>query len=416
MKREQAIHLMTNEPYKIGHLLGFTKLTELHNVWLKDMILGTEDELLQAHRGAFKTTCVSLALALLIVLQPSKRILFIRKSENDIKEIVYQVQKILKDERFKYLVKMIYDIDLALLTESATEVSTNLSTDIKGSAQLTGFGIGSSLTGKHYDYIFTDDIVNLDDRVSKAEREKTKRVYQELHNLLNAGGRIFNTGTPWHKDDAFILMPEPKRYDCYSTGLMTEEQIQEKKDSMTPSMFSANYELRHIASEDVIFSNPQYDDDASKCKDGIMHIDSAFDGEDWTAVSIIAKRGEKYFVFGKTWRKHIKDCYEDIIGLYGQFLASKVYSETNADKGYVLMDLKRIAKTKNILMRTRPYAETMNKYLKIATYLKGAWQNVIFVKGTDEAYIQQILEYNENADHDDCPDSLASGIRQLYRK
>ena len=58
------------------------------------------------------------------------------------------------------------------------------------------------------------------------------------------------------------------------------------------------------------------------------------------------------------------------------------------------------------------YHEDMNKYLKITSYLKGAWQDVIFVAGTDKEYINQVCDYNENADHDDAPDSLASIIRK----
>ena len=92
---------------------------------------------------------------------------------------------------------------------------------------------GTSITGKHFDRIFTDDIINVQDRISRAERERIKIVYQELQNIRNRGGRIFNTLTPWHKDDASSLMPSPKIFDCYSTGLMTAEQIQQKKDSMS---------------------------------------------------------------------------------------------------------------------------------------------------------------------------------------
>ena len=53
---------------------------------------------------------------------------------------------------------------------------------------------------------------------------------------------------------------------------------------------------------------------------------------------------------------------------------------------------------------------------KITSYLKAEWQNVIFAAGTDEEYINQICDYNENAEHDDCPDSLASIIRKLWNK
>jgi hypothetical protein len=41
---------------------------------------------------------------------------------------------------------------------------------------------------------------------------------------------------------------------------------------------------------------------------------------------------------------------------------------------------------------------------------------VVFVSGTDAAYINQVCDYNENAEHDDAPDSLASIIRQLWAK
>ena len=48
-------------------------------------------------------------------------------------------------------------------------------------------------------------------------------------------------------------MPEPEKWDVYSTHILTDEEIQEKKDSMVASLFAANYELRHIAAEEVIF-------------------------------------------------------------------------------------------------------------------------------------------------------------------
>ena len=62
------------------------------------------------------------------------------------------------------------------------------------------------------------------------------------------------------------------------------------------------------------------------------------------------------------------------------------------------------------------YNEHQNKYIKIVSHLKFEWSDVIFTKGTDEKYINQICDYNENAEHDDCPDSLASLIRIQGRR
>ena len=148
------------------------------------------------------------------------------------------------------------------------EISTNLSIDVKGTSQLVAQGIGGSLTGKHYDLIFTDDIINLQDRISKAERDRTKLIVYELMNIKNRGGRQFNTGTPWHKEDAFTIMPNIHKWDCYSTGIMSQEEIEETKKNMIPSLFSANYELKHIADEDALFKDPKYFDDNSLLENG----------------------------------------------------------------------------------------------------------------------------------------------------
>lgn len=67
-------------------------------------------------------------------------------------------------------------------------------------------------------------------------------------------------------------------------------------------------------------------------------------------------------------------------------------------------------------MLTYEYHEEMNKFLKITTYLKRDWKNVVFVEGTDEEYIRMITDYTEDAEHDDAPDSLSSLIRILWNK
>jgi predicted phage terminase large subunit-like protein len=231
-----------------------------------------------------------------------------------------------------------------------------------------------------------------------------------LQNIKNRGGRIYNTLTPWHRDDASTLMPAPEKYTCYDTGIMTPEDIQAKKDSMTASLFSANYELRHIASEDVIFDEPMQGASIQNIKNGLSHVDSAFNGEDYTAFTIMNYYDGKLYVLGKMWRKHVEDCYDDIIGLWKGHLCGKLYTEDNADKGFVARDLK------NKGVRTVTYSETMNKHIKIVTYLKAIWKYIVFVDGTDPEYIEQICDYTEDAEHDDAPDSCACLARLMYRK
>ena len=411
LTRQQAAQILRLIPYKFGNAVGFTKLEQLHNEWLIDMIYGKEDETLQAHRGSYKTTCASVAFAIICIIFPNDKTIFMRKTDDDVKEVIAQTKRILKHPTTDELVKAIWGVDIRLTKESATEITTNLTNDPRGAAQLTGMGMGGSLTGKHYERVFTDDIVNIKDRTSKAERERTKYIYQELQNVKNRGGRIFNTGTPWHKDDCFTLMPNPKKYDYKRTGLISEQEIADLKQSLLPSLFAANYELKHIASEDVIFTDPVTGGDAAMVEQSnYCHIDAAYGGEDFTAFTICRKVDGKYYVFGKLWRKHVDDCEDEIINWRKHFNAGRIYCETNADKGYLAKDLRRRGE------RVTDYAENENKFMKIASYLRAEWKNVIFVEGTDAAYIEQITDFNENADHDDAPDSLASIIRVLWGK
>lgn len=410
MTRQEAVEFLLKKPHKFGQMLGFTRLTELHGRWIRQMVIGENDHTLLAHRGSYKTTCVSIALALILVLCPNKRTMFMRKTDNDIKEVIAQVKKILQNPVMVYFVRKIYDVDLKLNVASTSEISTNLTTSVRGTAQLVGTGLGGSLTGKHFDVIFTDDIVNIQDRVSKVERDHTKLIYQELQNIKNKGGKIFNTGTLWHKDDAFSLMPDPEKYDCYSTGIFTQEEIQDVKEKMTASLFACNYELRIIASEDVIFESPRTGGDPANVEQGCTHIDAAYGGEDWTAMTICRKIDGTYYVLGKCWRKHVDDVIDKILELHRQCKCGKIFCEDNGDKGYLAKALRAQGE------RVLAYHEAQNKFLKITSYLKAEWKNVVFVVGTDEAYINQVCDYNENAEHDDCPDSLASIVRRLWAK
>ena len=410
MNREQAITFLKKKPAKFGHMIGFTDLSDIHNEWIRDMLLGKGDITKQASRGTYKTTCVSITLALLIILLPNLKSMFMRKTDSDVKEVIKQVQNILADPHTLYFVQCIYGVNLKQTSQTYSEITTNLTTGVKGTAQLLGIGTGGSITGKHFDRIFTDDIVNVSDRTSRAERERTKMVYQELQNVKNRGGRILNTGTPWHKEDCFSIMPEAEKWNCYDIGMFTDEELEDIRSKMLPSLFAANYELRHIASENVIFLNPKTGAEDSMVEQGIMHLDSAFYGEDYTAWSVMQKHNGKYYLYGRMRRKHVEDCYDEIIEDYQRFNIGKLYNENNADKGMVGKELRKRG------LKVTLYHEDMNKYLKIVTHLKALWNDIIFTEGTDAEYIEQICDYWEDAAHDDAPDSAACLARIWNRK
>lgn len=408
---KNLVSLLRNEPYKIGQLCGFTDLTELHNEWLKMMIYGNEEFTLLAHRGSYKTTCLSICFAFIIVLFPYKTIIFVRKTDDDVIEVIKQVSNLLKTSIFQTIALRLYGCEIKFTQDTSFKLDTSLNTSTKGMVQLLGIGSSGSLTGKHADIVVTDDIVNLKDRISRAERERVKNVYMELQNVKNRGGRIFNTGTPWHKEDCIATkMPNKITYDCYSTGLIDREKLEEIRQSMTPSLFSANYELKHIADADALFTNPKFTNDETLIYDGVSHIDASYGGEDGTAYTICKEVNGKFYMLGKHWNKHVDDCLSEIYALQDKYRVGSISCERNADKGYLAKELR------NNGQYVEDYSENMNKFIKISTYLRKYWNDIIWLEETDADYINEILDYTENAQHDDAPDSASCMIRKFKGK
>ena len=410
----EALELLRKYPAQYGRMLGFSRLTDgLHGEWIKKMTFGKGDYTLQAHRGSYKTTCDEISIAETIMLQWWSNTIFLRKTDTDVAEVVNAVDKILRHKVTQELYRAIFQKPLDIYKSTGTEITTSSYTVRSGAPQLLGIGIGGSLTGKHADIIRTDDIVNLKDRKSRAEREQTKAIYQELQNVKNQNNpesRIINTGTPWHKEDAFTLMPEPEKWDCYRTGMLGKEKLEEIRMRMSPSLFAANYELRHIAVENALFTTaPQFFSETNMLRDGIAHIDAAYGGEDYTAFTCGKRIGDKLYMYGKMWHSHVDTVLDACVEKAKELMCAPILCEDNGDKGFLAKEIMKQYKA-------RTYHEKENKYMKISSYLRKWWENIVWLEGTDREYLAQIMDYTEDAEHDDAPDSAAVMCRYYDRR
>ncbi len=373
-----------------------------------------EDETIQAHRGSFKTTCLHISFAFILVLFPGERVIFLRKTDDDVAEVMTATANVLQSEWFQALGRMLYGTDLVITKATQSSVSTNLKQGVSGAPQLLGLGCGGSLTGKHADKVFTDDIVNVKDRVSAAERERIKLLYMELQNIRNRGGRIFNTGTPWHKDDAFQLMPNIRRWSCFETGLMSREDIERVRASMSPSLFAANYELKHIADEDAMFTNAQFFKEPQLLADGIGHIDASYRRRRLHGVHL--RQGEG---------RRVVRAHPHVAQARGRLPRRDPEGVQGPAHQHRLLRVER---------RQGLPAQVHHPQGAPVLLLPGGGEQVHQDKHApaqpvgqhgnidcdqyplDADALNQVLDYSENAAHDDMPDSLASAIRQWQSK
>lgn len=537
-EQKNWVEMLKNHAERIGILAGFKDLQALHGEWIRKMLFCKDMYVLKAHRGSFKTSVLEIVIALFIILKPNCSIFFVRKTDDDVKEVVEKVQHLLRKDVFRVLTKVMHGVDLVLEKSTAFAIDTNLNQHKEMvTAQLLGFGLKGSMTGKHCDILILDDICfvagtkiatpfgdkniedlcvgdlvltsigyervvkttnriadvitnvglcgtpnhpvyskvtrnykplaevtadevvrlngkqydcqpfsgkqtvynievenvhnyyangilvhncNTKDRESFAERELTKRVYFELNNnIKKKGGITIVTGTTWHVDDVFSVMPPAEIKTCYETGLLTDEQIQQLKDTMPPDLFAANYELRFVASGDCLFTTPKYVKESDfvdeqnqitylDClKDSICFVDAGYGGCDYTAFVAMnrIKGTSDYIAFGRCWRKHVNDCIPEIENIMKKHRLGTLRIENNGDKGYLAREFRYRG------IRVATYHERMNKYTKISTYLYRLWKNIYWFDNTDNIFMGQILDYTEMADHDDCADIVANACR-----
>lgn len=448
----------------LGH--GYNLLEPIHGEWIKEWLLNPSKFKImihQAHRGSYKSTCLRLAVAIFMILNPLVTIIVLRKSEDAVKELINGVSKILDTPLFNTFVNILYpDINskggFKKTTDTALSIDTNLNVNLSGEHQVRALGLGSPLTGKHAEFIITDDIVTTSDRESEAERYSTIAKYQELMNILStnksfSNSRVLNIGTPWHEEDAFSLMqrglldkskrqeeleniPSKNRtneqneeirrlnmkrgmfvYNCYQTGLMTEEDIVWQRKTLNDDvLFAANYMLSLVSDDEKPF--PIIDNTGHYSKSFFQSswevfaaIDAAYAGEDSTSLSIGAYDWDKFntVVYGKLYKQPLDKIYLELAEEMWNCGVSTIFMENNTDKG-LMGD-----KFRELGFNVISYHEHTNKHQKIVASIRPFWREsgeqflpcVQFVEETDKKYLSQIHDYKKGVRHDDAPDNLA---------
>ncbi len=413
MKNEFEIFI--RNPHLFGQYLGYKDLIPLHSEWINDAWINKSVKSMQAHRNSYKTTAILIVGAIwwLLFHNPNETILFIRKAETDAQKILSAIKTHLEGSKVLAIAEEIYGVkQLKTDVWSNKSIKLSIKTDTTPEGNIEAKGSTAAITGSHYGKIFPDDIITLKDRVSKAEREWIKDFVRELRNIKKEDGELFFSGTPWHKDDAWTIVPEPKVYPLGLVpikGFMPDE-IEAKKaelrEGTTISLYTANYELKHISDGMSLFPEPVY----GNWLDGIgtiAYLDPSYMGDNTTALSIGGRSEDTAYCRGYVWNENIIDLYDVIVDKLKRYNCGTLYIETNADKGLSMKDISEKWSA------VRGIHEKENKHIRIVDFAVRHFKNIIWANDTDDTYMNQIIDYQEGQDPDDAADSLAGLMRQL---
>jgi hypothetical protein len=414
---EEEAHILNtvvNYPHILGNIAGKDKLTALHSEWIKYIWDTDKDKALQAHRGSYKSTAVGAVGAVRwLLLHPDDRIAIVRKTFTDAADTVATIAKIMADPKIREIFRIAHREFPEFTVRRKEKIEFTFKKTKTNEGSVEAFGLDAAFTGRHFDRMLLDDVVTQKDRQSRAERERTKQIIYEIQtNIIDPGKPVSFIGTPWHAEDAWKVCPKPVKYSILDCNILSEEDIEEKRRKTTQSLFAANYLLEHVSDEGALFSNPTWGEWQNTGIETVYaHIDAAYDGDHFCALTIMAKRWDaKIQAIGFVYPGNIKEWAPEAVSIMRKYKVKKLYNESNPDKGYTA-DLFRI-----LGMMVETYDENMNKHVKISTYLFEIWPDIVWAKETEEEYMAMIIDYMEGQTPDDSADSVASLCRQKYSK
>lgn len=422
------LHQFRHEPHRIGWLMGKTLLTPLHSKWIKELWDLEKHTGLQGHRGSYKTTGpVIVGSVYWLLFHPNARIAICRKTKTDANKTLRAIKEGMKVPAIRELFKIAHGSYPEFVTEKEDELTFTFKTEATVEGNVSGYGVESAMTGLHFDKVLCDDIVGKDDRYSEATRKKARMFYEELvTNIIDPGKQVMHNGTPWHKKDAWELyedlvkkgIAEPlKKYDCFSTGILSEKALEDKRSTTSPSLFAANYLLKHQASDDALYASPSYSPlwYYGQRAQVYAHLDAAFGGDCFNGFTIGQKLdiGEIQ-VIGAAWEGHVSKHYATILEWFKTYKVTDFLMEENADKGFTGREIMQKAREAGLNIKFHPYHEWQNKTHKMSTLPKYHWNNLRFVNKPSDLYIGHICDWQEGAIPDDALDSLASLLRFGY--
>lgn len=200
---------------------------------------------------------------------PNIRILIVSNSASQAQAFLREIKdKITKNSMYKEMFGDLFPED----SNEPGEKWTNQEIIVRRKAThkdptVSAMGAGGAILSKRADIIICDDILNLENTRTAAQRENIKQWYNEvLMPVLEPNGILINVGTSWNLEDLLHEQLKNPSYDVRKrykailpdgTALWQErwsiEKLMELKEEVGSVAFNKSYMNEALSSEDSVF-------------------------------------------------------------------------------------------------------------------------------------------------------------------
>ena len=160
---EMVENVIIQNPHLLGHSLGKTLLQPYHSNWIRHAWDSNKRiNPFQAARGTYKTTAITeIGILRNLFLHPNERIALVRPSYTEAVAIIKNIRAFIKTDVMQDLFHSIYGIFPSERVSKEGGITWDFKETITKEGSLDGFGIGSGITGAHYDKIVFCDIITM---------------------------------------------------------------------------------------------------------------------------------------------------------------------------------------------------------------------------------------------------------------
>ena len=242
---KDSLHFLCTE------ILGFKDWDMVHDDMEKFINRKSIRKLLLVPRGHLKTAMITKGFSIQSLLRnPDIRILIANQVWDKSREMLYEIKQLLTEKTD--LPKLFGDF----VSERWREDDIVIRQRRKALAAPTigTSGVEAELTSSHYDLILLDDLQGEKNFQTPEQREKVKRYYRSMIDLIEPGGTIIVIGTRWHLDDVYqyIIDNETEYYDVMVRKVIEDNTI------IFPKKFQKQFDTKSKSWKAVDFHCTDY--------------------------------------------------------------------------------------------------------------------------------------------------------------
>lgn len=208
-------------------------------------------KLLLVPRGHLKTAIVTKGFAIQSLLRdPDIRILIANQVWDKSREMLYEIKQLLTEKTDlpklfgSFVSERWREDDIVIRQRRKALAAPTVGTS----------GVEAELTSSHYDIIILDDLQGEKNFQTPEQREKVKRYYRSMIDLIEPGGLIVVIGTRWHLDDVYqyIIDNESDYYD------ISVRRVIENGKIIFPKKFNKHFNKQNKSWESVSYHCEDY--------------------------------------------------------------------------------------------------------------------------------------------------------------